>query len=343
MGLASYLKGWFTGRGNPDFYDYSPDYPRDAFDLDSLTQAQLNVVQHVSSVAARCDVKVEGILGHAWRPIVRPGRFMAFLMRDLMECGNFVAEIEMPPGLRRASYYDIFSWKNTPKKHRYQLTFTEPNGQTVKKLMGDQVCHVMINVDRGTPYEGCSPFAKTGLHRMIENRYQHQANLMSKRYLTSPSPETSPTATDQEKDRQRHDLAMRSKEAGTDVVFVQSQRGTDMKIQHVDLTFAPTAEGAEMRRDLIDELWESISYPKILRAEAPPGVAAKDARAGWIDGWLQSTMSSVAEQLSMALECDVMIDTAPCKVPQVGDQAEIVKTLTEAGIKVEEAKQIAGL
>ena len=341
MGLRDLLRGWFQGAGSPDFSDHPRlQFLQDDFDLHAVTQTMENVVQHVASVASRCAVTVEGDLGDAWRPIVRPGRFMAILMRDLIECGNYVAEIQMPPGLRRASYFDIYG----KSIHRYRLTFAEPHGQTVKKVPPDSVCHVKINnTHRDTPYEGTSPFSRSSLHRIIEDRYRKQGLLQSKRYLTSPTPETNAQATDVDRDAQRTDLVNRANEPGTEIVFSKTSRDQDMKIQSVDLTFSPTQPGLEMRRDLVDEIWDSISYPKILRAEAPPGEAFLDARAAWIDGWLQSQMSSVAEQLSKQLECDISIDTSPAKVPQVSKQAEVVKTLVEAGLNVADAMKIAGL
>ena len=260
-------------------------------------------------------------------------------MRDLMIHGNAVFEIEDPPDLRRVAEYELYGKRSI----RYRLTHAYPDGQTVRNLPAEAVCHVMVNPHRDRPWDGCSPFSNCELHWAVESAYFDQARLASKRYIASPSPETNAQGTDADKDAQRTALVANANAPGTEFVFSQTQRGTDQRIQHVDLTFNPTQPGIEMRRDLIDEVWEAVSYPKILRAEAPPGVAAVNARASWIDGWLQSTMSSVAEQLSMALFCDVMIDTAPCKVPQVGDQAVAIKTLVEAGVPVEEAKVYAGV
>ncbi len=340
MGFSDLLDRIF-GKDITDYTDWrlSEGFVQTLAELEPATQAIENATALVSSTAARCTVRVEGTLGDVWRGIVRPGRFMAVLMRDLMLYGNYVAEIEDPPDLKRISDFEIYGKRTI----RYRLTHAFPDGQTVRNLPAEAVCHVKINADRDMPWIGNSPFKKTMIHRAVERGYFDQANLISKRYISSPTPETDPNLNDADQQGQARKIVEQANEPGTSFVFSQTSREQDMKIQHVDLTFKPEQWGVELRRDLVAEVWEAISYPPILRAEAPPGQAEKDARAAWIDGWLTSTMNIVAEQLSHALEADVMIDTGPCKVPQVRDQASVVKELTDAGMELDEAKMIAGI
>lgn len=339
MGFGGLLDRLF-GR---DFSDYTDLRTQEGFyrtldDFEPATQTIENAVMMVAQTASRCAVTVEGNLGDVWRDIVRPGRFLAILMRDLMVFGNAVYEIEDPPALKRVSDYELYG----KRMLRYRITHAYPDGQTVRNLPAEAVCHVLINPHRDSPWEGNSPFDKCRLHWAVEQGYEDQARLTSKRYIASPTPETDPQSSDTDYVSSNQKLAEQANEPGTSFVFSQTSRNQDMKIQHVDLTFSPTAPGVEMRRDLILEVWEAISYPPILRAEAPPGQAEKDSRAAWIDGWLQSTMDNVAEQLSASLECEIAIDTTPCRVPQVHDQSKIVNELVLAGVPLDEAKNIAG-
>ena len=97
---------------------------RDGSD-DRVVQACENAMRLTAYTASRCNVKVEGNLGGVWRNIVRPGRFMQVLVRDLLKTGNHVAEITDPPSLRRVSSFDVFGKRGLS----YRLEFAMQEGR----------------------------------------------------------------------------------------------------------------------------------------------------------------------------------------------------------------------
>lgn len=343
MGFRGVLGRWLLG-GQVDFTDYTDFRLQEGLvktlaDDEPATQAVENAVMFVAQTAARCAVTVGGNLGDAWKGIVRPGRFMAVLMRDLMMHGNAVFEIEDPPDLKRVSCFEVYGKRSI----RYRVTHAYPDGEMVRNLPSDAVCHILINSHRDSPWMGCSPFEKSMIHWAQEDRLIDQARLPSKRYISSPTPETSAVANETDHNQQRSALTANANEAGTEFVFSSGPRDVDQAIKHVDLTFSPSREAVELRGQLINEVWEAIGVPPAMLSESAPGMTVKDLRAGWIDGWLQSVMDSVGEQLSKSLEAEIVIDTGPAKVPQVRDQARIVTELVNAGVPLDEAKQIAGI
>lgn len=301
-------------------------------------QAVSNAVMLVAQAAARCTVTCFGDIGSAWQPIVSQGRFISTLMRDLMLYGNAVYEITDPPDLMRAGSFEVYGKKTL----RYRLTHPYPDGQTTKNLVRDAVCHVLINANRDQPWLGRSPFENSIL-APVERGLIEQALMVSKRILTMPGPEVNPETRHADRDAYTAQLAESLKTQGYMLVQSKNARGTDTPVSVVTLRMEPDQQALALRENLVREIWEAIGYPPILRADTPPGQAEKDARAAWIDGWLASTMDSVAEQLSEALACDVKIDTTPAKVPQIQDQSKIVAELAGAGIPLDEAKRVAGL
>ncbi|MYA69252.1 hypothetical protein F4Y19_03985 [Candidatus Poribacteria bacterium] len=338
MGFRNALGSWLLS--GLDFTDYTDMRLKHsealaAIDSDlSITQAIENAIMLVSSTAARCKVTASGTLGDVWQPIVGQRRFLRVLARDLMKDGNFVAEITDPAGLARAADWEVYGKRST----RYRITHAYPDGDTVRSLPADGIAHVKINVDKKSPWVGNPPWGKS-IAVQVERRLLEQASMLSKKWFSTPPD------PDQQGDRPSYlmQLGEALRQPGHSAIECKGPRGADQKVQIADDFFMPDQFAVELRSNLISEIWESISYPPGLRSDAAPGQSTKDLRAQWVDGWLQSLMDSVAEQLSTALACDISIDTTPAKVPQVADQAKIVSEMVTAGVPLDEAKQIAGL
>ena len=242
-------------------------------------QAISNAVMLVSQAAARCTTTCSGDMGSYWQPIVGQGRFISTLMRDLMLYGNAVYEITDPPDLMRAASWEVYGKKTI----RYRLTHPYPDGETTKNLVRDAVCHVLINANRDQPWLGRSPFENSIL-APVERGLIEQALMVSKRILTMPGPEINPETRLADRDAYSAQLAESLKTQGYMLVQSKNARGTDLPVSVVTLKLEPDQHALELRENLVREVYESIAYPAILRAEAPPGQAEKDARAAWIDG-----------------------------------------------------------
>ena len=340
MGFRSALTGWLLDDMPASYTDLAlhQGVVRTLFD-DHTVQACENATRLTAYTASRCIVTVGGDLGHVWSNIVQPGRFMQVLVRDLLKTGNAVFEITDPPGLRRVSSFEMYGKRSI----RYRLTNSYPDGQTVRNLPQDAVCHVMVNEDRDQPWIGRSPFDGLELLAAVEHGLLDLAGLRNKRVIASPTPATNPAAATGQQDHQHDMVGEIFSRSGTEVMFMQTSRGGMDTLKSVDLNFAPDQYAVELRRDLISQIYECVGIPPTLRGEAVPGQAYKTALSEWIDGHLQPMMDSVGEQLSAALESDIRFDLSPAKVPQVQDQAKIVGELVGAQVPMDEAKRIAGL
>ena len=337
MGLRNTLASWLLGNNYTEMALHE-GHVRTLFD-DRVVQACENATRLTAYTASRCNVSVEGDLGGAWQDIVRPGRFIQVLVRDLLKTGNYVAEITDPPALRRVSSFEIHGKRSI----RYRLTHAYPDGETVRNLPQEAVCHVMVNEEPGRPWEGRSPFLGVELLTALEWGLLDLAGLRNKRVIASPTPATNPDTAMGQQDHQHDMVGEIFSRSGTEVMFMQTSRGGMDTLKSVDLKFAPDQYAVELRRDLISQIYECVGIPPTLRGEAVPGQAYKTALSEWIDGHLQPMMDSVGEQLSESLESDILFDLSPAKVPQVQDQAKIVAELVSAQVPMDEAKRIAGL
>ena len=260
---------------------------RTLFD-DRVVQACENATRLTAYTASRCNIAVNGDLGNVWRDIVRPGRFTQVLVHDLLKTGNYVAEITDPPALRRVSSFEVYGKRSI----RYRLTHAYPDGETVRNLPQDAVCHVMVNEDRERPWIGSSPFKGMELLAAIEWGLLDLAGLRNKRVIASPTPATNPEAPTGQQDRQHDMVGEIFSRSGTEVMFMQTSRGGMDTLKSVDLKFAPDQYAVELRRDLIAQIYECVGIPPTLRGEAVPGQAYKTALSEWIDGHLQPMMDS---------------------------------------------------
>ena len=338
MGFRSSLGAWLLGSEYNDYTEMqlAEGYVRTVLD-DRVVQACENATRLTAYTASKCNVSVEGNLGGVWRDIVRPGRFMQVLVRDLLKTGNYVAEITDPPDLRRVSSFEVLG----KRVLRYRLEFAMPEGQTTRTLPLEAVCHVMVNEDREMQWEGRSPFEGVELLAEVERGFLEQAAVSSKRLLSLPGVNSDTAPGDEGRYSQL--LAEGLREPGYTLLQSKTYRGTDMPVQVTNLKLEVDQNVVELRRDLITQIYESVGIPPTLRGDAVPGQAYKTALSEWIDGHLQPMMDSIAEQLSAALECQIRFDMSPAKVPSVQDQAKIVAELTGASVPLAEAKQIAGL
>ena len=175
MGFRNTLATWLMGDNYTEMALHE-GHVRTLFD-DRVVQACENATRLTAYTASRCNIAVNGDLGNVWRDIVRPGRFTQVLVHDLLKTGNYVAEITDPPALRRVSSFEVYGKRSI----RYRLTHAYPDGETVRNLPQDAVCHVMVNEDRERPWIGSSTFEGMELLAAIEWGLLDLAGLRNKR------------------------------------------------------------------------------------------------------------------------------------------------------------------
>ena len=339
MGFGNLLKRWWPGdesEGNYTDRILAADYH--AVLGKPMVMAIDNATRLAALTASRCAIDLSGDLADAWRPIVRPGRFVALMVEDLLRHGNAVYEITSQPALLRVSDFDVHG----KRRIRYRISHSMPDGTTEKTVLGEAVLHVKINEDRVRPWLGRSPFEGTTLLATIEAGLLDYARIKNKRIVAAPTPATNMEGKSDAANANEL-LGNVFSRAGTEVFSMQTTRGSMDTLKSTDLIFAPDPAAIELRDKLVAEVYESIGIPPTLRGDAVPGQAYKTSLAAWIDGFLQPLADSIAEQMTAALEVDVRIDMSKAKIAQVGDQSRVVADLVKAGVTLDEAKTIAGL
>ena len=341
MAIKGLLKRWWRPE-RPEVRDYPSQHLAADYDAiyghDELLQAQHNAITLVEAAAAKATINLAGGFADVWESPLTA--VMGDLIRDVLRYGDAVFEIaEAPPMLKRVADFHV----EGQRVIRYRIDLNVPNGTISKTLPADAVLHAHIGSTRAKPYMGESPF-KNALYKAVDMGLLDYASLRNKRLLTLPTPHFEREAGPQDQAASGIQVTERLNRPGTEGFYNQTYRGTPQAVQVSDLKFAPETAAVELRRDIIAEVYGAVGLPRVLwQAEAPPGMAFIEAHAAWVDGWLDPFLHGLASQISAALETHVSFDVAPAKISQVRHQAETVKTLTEAGMKLDEAKQIAGL
>ena len=195
---------------------------------------------------------------------------MATMMRDLMLHGNAVFEISDPPDLIRAAAWEVYGKRSI----RYRLTHVYPDGQTDRNLPQAAVCHVLVNANRDMPWMGRSPF-ESSILAPVERSMLEQALLVSKRILSLPGPDVKPETQHADREGYKSELEQGLKQQGYTLVQSKTVRGTDQPVHVITLRLEPDQHALELRSQLVQEIYESIGYPAILRSEAPPGAGSQ--------------------------------------------------------------------
>ena len=345
--ISTWINGalaWFRGGGyylvsNAGSFDGTVSVPA----IDSATRMTAYTI-------SRGKVTVTGDAAE-YLAILQRSRFIQLLVQDLLLYGNAVYEIdtsEMPTiNLRRAASYEIRG-KN---KVRYKLEISMPDGQTTRNVSADGVLHVRIGELSTSPWHGVSPFAGCELVRILERQLRIQGSWPSQRLFTMPGPEYASARPYKSGQPSAEPVVKGDSEVSNDtfgkpgqrVVRNLNSRGGPIPVPKVDATFEPSQWATVMRGDLVDEVYDCVGIPPVLRGDATPGMAYKTALSEWIDGHLQPLCNGIAEQLSEDLEVDVKIDLAPANIPSVNDQSNALSELVSAGVSLEDAKRVVGL
>ena len=341
MAIKGLLKRLW-GPERPEAHDYPSMHL--AADYDSLygqsmlMQATFNACTFVEAAASKARLTMTGGFADVWQgPLMQVS---SALVRDVLMHGNAVFAIEdAPPMLKRAGAFHV----EGQRRFRYRLDLNVPNGTISKTVPADAVLHTHINATRDKPWLGESPFRNT-LIKAVDMGLLDFASLRNKRLLTLPTPHFNPEGGPSDQQAAGMQMAAQLNRPGVEAFYNQTSRDQAMPVATTDLRFDPATSAVELRRDLVAEMYGAVALPRVLwQAEAPPGMAYIEAMAAWIDGWLEPFLNGLAMQISKALEVTVSFDVAPVRISQVRHQADTLKTLTEAGVPLDEAKEIAGL
>ena len=349
MGLGNFftrLVNAYNGTGPVGVFEAG------SFDGTSAISPIDSAVRITMNTISRGTLIVEGEYKNVWEKVLTRRRFLQAVVQDVLYNGNYIAEIVVDVGqgeLIRGGHFDV-TGKNAI---RYKVDFPFPDDHVTRNLSADEVCHVTTGALESSPWAGVSPFAGTELVRLLTRSLLNQASWPALRLFTMPGPEY-PSAGpgsrlqgvgageatvrgDSEKAQDRFG------KPGQRIVRNLNSRGGPIPVPIADAIFKPDQWTVTLRKQLVDEVFDCVGIPPVMRGDATPGMAYKTALSEWVDGWLQPFCDGIAEQLTDALEVEVKIDLAPAKIPAVETQAKALSDLVGAGMSLEEAKTIVGI
>lgn len=307
-----------------------------------IASAIMSATNLASLTMSRGAVKLEGTLSDYWQPALTRD-FLATAIRDVLMTGNAVYGIEQGEGagiLERASSFEV---RGKKRPYKYRVEINHPDGTRGKTLPDDGVLHLMTGQTQDKPWTGQSPFDHLLILPNVEKGLLEYSRFPYVRMLPFQSGSNSEqSAQDVDRMSAGYQTTFHSK-SGVYGLQNQGPRGRAEPLPHTDYIFAPDQNAVTLRKNLVDEAFEAIGVPVLLRSEQAPGQSVRQEHGRWVDSYLQPLADIFADQLSVALESKVTWDLSPARVPLATDQSVTVKNLVESGVAVDKALEIAGL
>ena len=349
MGFLERFRGVLTAKDTED-RAYTDMMLESSFRSVTVGRHVANAIQSATNLASltmsRGAVTLEGPMADYWEPALTHG-FLYTACRDLFLTGNHVSGIQEDEDgngiLQRASTFEM---RGKKRPYRYRVEYNAPDGSVSKSLPESGVVHLRIGTEQDKPWIGVSPFDQQMILPNVEkglleySRFPYSRMIPWNRYQDDDTGERN--TTDQDRIGREMDEGMGSK-SGVYALPNRGARGRPEALDHSDFRFQPDRYAVTLRKNLVDECFEAIGVPVLLRSEGAPGQTVRQEFGRWVDGYLQPLATIVAEELSVALETKVTWDMSPARVPLVTDQSVTVKNLVGAEMPLERALEIAGL
>ena len=265
-------------------------------------------------------------------------------IRCLLLTGNSVHMIGPDRAvLRPVSGYTV--WGND--RWMYLVDLPRPEGDIVQRwILSDGILHLKINVDQSEPWRGKSVFCGR-LAELVERNLSGFAKMKPLRIISAAVDEYSGDKSQLAESTQDGYFKLKSHDYAKGGLFVESRsiamRGHEMPAQYSDIHFSPSDSSVQLRKDLVNEAWESCGILPGMRSDSLNGQAAKGLHSAWVDSWLRPLAELISEQVSESLSTECYLDVSSLKVPSVVDQSLVVSKLVQGGVELEQAKAIAGL
>ena len=269
----------------------------------------------------RGNIELEGLTAEYWRPALS-NDFLFQACFDVFLNGNSVYYLGNggTGSLRRVSRYEV---RGKEPPFYYLVTLPAPDGEQEKDATAAEILHLRIGTNANSPWNGRGIFADSILAG-IDLGFKIGSRFPTQRFMPFPvDKQSNVNINDQEKQtasRGKAEIQSIARQSGVYNIPNSSNRKAE-KIEVTEMNFSPNQNAVALREMLVAEVWDSIGYPRALRAEQAPGQAARQEYGRWVDTVLQPICDILSEQLAGALECDVTWDLSPARVPLVTDQA----------------------
>ena len=336
--------GRLENRSGPDYpltwRDPQRGYDPFKGDVGEVTSAVNSAIGYVSRALCAVPWQVDdlywtGALNRSWTTTA---------IRSLLLTGNSVNIVGPDRAvLKPVSGFTV--WGNDT--WRYLVDLPRPEGDIVQRwILADGILHLKINVDQSEPWRGKSVFCGR-LAETVESNMTGFAKMKPLRIISAAVDEFTGDKSVMNEQTQEPYFRAKSHDYTRGGIFVESRsianRGHEMPAQYTDVNFDPSTSAVALRKDLVNEAWESCGILPGMRSDSLNGQAAKGLYAAWVDSWLRPLAELIGEQVSESLSTECSLDVSTLKVPSVVDQSLVVSKLVQGGVELEQAKAIAGI
>ena len=273
-----------------------------------------------------------------------PPMVMEWIGRSLVLRGN-ACIYPMNGQLQTVAIYDVRGGLD-PASWSYRLDLAGPDRSQTLHVYHDQLVHVRTGCQPITPWHGrpawktasLSGEAAAALERAVADVMQIpgfvtvpiDARLKAISGLT-------PEQWSQLADARRRDME------NSNLLF-QVIEGTSAGSMSGTLTRPDAATGTvQMKRELRAELSMAIGVPAPLMSGDATGPAAREAMRTFEHEWLLPVTKIIAAEFSRVTGRQVQIATSPRFGGEIQAKARALKTLTDAGMTADVAREIVGL
>lgn len=282
---------------------------------------------------------------------VTPG-FLSCVGREWIRRGEAVFSIGA--GSEGVTLWPVGSWNiegsYPPNSWIYTLWLDGPSNTTAKATTWDGVVHTVWATDPRRPWCGLSPMAyatATGsLHARLEQRLGQEAGGPVGHLLPIPvdggdgGDDDSLATLKQTVGRLDGRIALTETTAGGWGAGMSNAPRQDWKPSRLGAN--PPATLTTLRSDSAAAILAACGVPEALVNDAD-GTSQREAYRRWVMASLEPVASCLAEELSRKLETPISFDFSSLWAHDLPGRTSALKTMVEAGIPLENAREAVGL
>ena len=281
---------------------------------------------------------------------------LADIGRRLATGGNYVARLDVAGGrlvICPASSWDLTGGAD-PLTWRYRLTIAGPSSTESVVLGPESVLHVRHAPDGAQPWRGRSPLGiASETAAALANVERTVGDVMSG---PTGSVVPMPAALDPDSEDDEDDTAaalytsiLKNLRGGLTVAETMmdgagdkaNAPSGDWSIRRFGPSPADTYQ--PLRADIAASVFGAFGIPAELLAGGAAAAAAREAWRRYVNGTIAPIAAVVETELRRAVDPTVAINTAPLLAGDRSGAARALRSLTEAGISLPEARELLGL
>ena len=258
----------------------------------------------------------------------------------------FLIEVDDSVRLLPVSDFDVHGGAD-PRGWQYRVSIPGPSTTITRTVGADSVAHFKWDRDPARPWRGRAPLSQAsdtvraicGVERAIGDE-SSQAHV---RLLAPPSQATEPfgpipSATEEQHKRvedkfNRHLAGSRA----ASVIMMPGQ------IEPHRLGAEYAGSTAAIREGLERSIFACYGVPPVLCDPRAPGASYREGWRSFRISTLAALASTIEAEVRAKLDDSATVSTAPLAASDVASQARALRSMTESGVPLDEARRLAGL